>query len=135
MIEWKLKCFVSGSGKSEVQITYSKGTPQLQAAFYAEWLKLKKLPREKWVRPSAAKLNKAPKGGFRDYFEIRFFANNIEQRPIGYFCPENDEFIILVWATEKGKLIPESWRTKADRNRKAIQTDGGRTHVKDFKFD
>jgi hypothetical protein len=71
---------------------------------------------------------------FRDFFEIRFFANNVQQRPIGYFGPGECDFTILIWAIEKGnKLIPEEWCKKANRFRKKIIE--GTANAKPLKFE
>jgi hypothetical protein len=93
-------------------------------------------PKQGWARPRAAKLTKCKE--FRDFYEIRFRANKVQQRPIGYFGPTEDDFTILIWAQEKGsRLLPKSWCSIADRNRieilrgmayaKAIELNAGKT--------
>ena len=81
---------------------------------------LKARDRRDWRRPRAAKLAKTQ--GYRDYFEIRFMADHVQQRPIGYFGPSAGVFTILLWATEKGgKLRPADWYDKAERRRALIE--------------
>lgn len=119
---WNVKCYVSSNGKNEVQETYSSGTDNLKAELEVALEYLKVRERQEWQRPHAHKLSKCDK--FRDFFEIRFIANRLQQRPIGYFGPQPNDFTILLWATEKGgKLIPASWCQKANRRRQEI-TDG-----------
>ena len=73
--------------------------------------------RDLWSRPEYAKLKKCK----YDFYEIRFFSDNTQQRPIGFWKNEN-EFIILLMATEKDrKLIPKNWcDTASDRRSKII---------------
>lgn len=72
------------------------------------------------MRPKAARLDKNKT--FRDYYEIRFQADKVQQRPIGYFGPKSNEFTILLWATEKGnRLLPVGWFDVAERRRLQIE--------------
>ena len=110
---------MESNGKNEVQETYDSGNDVLRAEFEVELTYLKVRSREKWTRPHAAKLSKCKE--FRDFFEIRFFANRLQQRPLGYFGPNPNDFTILLWATEKGgELIPRSWCKKANSRRQKI---------------
>jgi len=114
-----IKCYVSSSGKNEVQATYDSGTEELKAGLEVALAYLKVRDRQVWIRPHAHKMSKCIE--FRDFFEIRFRAENLQQRPIGYFGPGLNDFTILIWATEKGnKLKPENWCEKANRRRKEI---------------
>lgn len=131
---WKLRCYKDDRGKCGVREKY-ESTVGIEAGFDASWAHLSKLDKESWQRPHVAKLSKASKGEFRDYYEIRFKADNVQQRPIGYFGPKKDEFTILIWVIEKGgKFVPHSWRKKADSARKAIES-GGERYVEDFEID
>lgn len=131
--KWNLKCYVRPGGGSKVQETYNRGSDELQAAFDVQMQMLLKLDKEFWKRPSAAKLVQCAKNEFRDYYEIRLFADRVQQRPIGYFGPSEDDFTILVWATERGnQLKPKSWRDKADYARELIEKDGDYAAVFEF---
>jgi hypothetical protein len=116
---WNIKTYKSSGGKNDVQATYDAGTEELKAELEVELDYLKVRGREEWRRPYAAKLSKCNE--FRDFFEIRFCANRVQQRPIGYFGPNGNDFTILLWATEKGgKLKPADWCSKANRRRNEI---------------
>lgn len=129
---YKIKCYVSAGGKNEIQETYNNGTDELQAEIFVEIEYLRVRNRKDWTRPHAAKLNKCQE--FRDFFEIRIYANKVENRPIGYFGPGNDDFTILVWAIEKGnKFIPSGWCEKANRRRKEIEN--GLAKSEELKLD
>ncbi|WP_340121299.1 hypothetical protein [Methylobacter svalbardensis] len=115
----KIKCYESSSGKNEVQETYDSGTEELKAELEVALAYLKVRNRQDWRRPHAHKMSKCKE--FRNFFETRFFANRLQQRPIGYFGPEENDFTILIWATEKGnKLNPENWCGKSNRRREEI---------------
>lgn len=117
----KIKCFVNSSGRCEVNKIYGDSSENVRAGLDVALDFLKLRERGAWIRPNAAKLSKVPKGGFRDFFEIRFKADDVQQRPIGFFGPKEDEFTIVLWATEKGnKFVPEGWYGIASRNRDAI---------------
>jgi hypothetical protein len=122
---WNLKCYYSpGGNKSKVQDTYNRGSDELKAAFDVETEYLLKTPKKDWKRPRAAKLTKGKKSDFKDYYEIRLFADNTQQRPIGYFGPGENDFTVLIWATEKGnKLRPSTWRDRADNAKENIERD------------
>jgi hypothetical protein len=111
--------YESSEGKHEVLETYNSGTDDLKAGFEVAIKFLRVRNRQDWRRPNAHKMSKSKE--FRDFFEIRFKANNVQQRPIGYFGPGESDFTILIWAIEKGnKLLPEEWDKKANRFRKEI---------------
>jgi hypothetical protein len=122
----KYKAYRTNHGRCDVQQTYDSSSFVLRAATDVALDYLAQQSRDSWRRPAAAKLSKGK--GFRDYFEIRFYAENIQQRPIGYFYPNDTEFVILLWATEKGgKLYPESWRDVCDRRRNEIESSSAGT--------
>lgn len=132
---WKINCYCApGRDRAKAQQVYDAGSFDLNAAFDVEVNYLRKLPKTEWRRPSAAKLTKGKKNDFRDYYEIRFKADNVQQRPIGYFGPGENEFTILIWAHEKGNsIVPGQWRTQADNARSNIERDA--SYVREFEFE
>jgi hypothetical protein len=101
----KFSWYESRGGKTEARDKYLSGSDELKANFDTAVLYLTNLPRSDWTRPRYAKLKKCR----FDFYEIRFFADNTQQRPIGFWVSD-DDFVILLWAKEKGrKLIPENW--------------------------
>lgn len=129
----KIKCYVSEAGRSEVQEHVDNATDALQAELMVAIEYLRDQPRQNWTRPKAAKLS-ADKKEFRDYFEIRFVAENTQQRPIGYFGPGENEFTILIWVIEKDrKFIPKEWRSMADTRRTAL--DSGKATNRDLTLE
>ena len=125
---YRIHCYCQPNGRSDVQAEYDAGSSDLKANLDVALEFLRVRNRRDWTRPKAAKLSKG--GGYRDYFEIRFMANHVQQRPIGYFGPGHDVFTILLWATEKGgKLRPSDWHAIADRRRTEI-TNGSASSIK-----
>jgi hypothetical protein len=115
----KINCHVSSSGRCDVQNTYNNATASIQAKLDVSLEYLKSRSRSEWCRPRAAKLSKCTE--FRDFFEIRIFADRVQHRPIGFFGPKPNEFTILLWVIEKGnKFIPDNWCKIANRYRLEI---------------
>ncbi|WP_124472238.1 hypothetical protein [Burkholderia contaminans] len=104
---WWLRDHTSASERREVRSDYERASEAVRAAFDVQWELLSARPRERWTRPDAAKLRPEKKGGYREFFEFRFFEDNVQQRPLGYFGPGDKHFTLLIWATEKGnRFIP-----------------------------
>lgn len=128
---WKLKCYTKAGRKSDVQAHYDRASVGVQAAFDSAVSFLLKLPREDWQRPKAARLYKNMP--YKDYYEIRFKADKVQQRPIGYFGPGAGEFTILIWAIEKGNALdPKTWPKKADNRRELLEE--GNSNANDFDY-
>jgi len=114
-----------------VQKHYNSANEELKANLENALEYLICLERSEWIRPRAHRMTKCDE--FRDFFEIRFKANNVQQRPIGYFGPGANDFTILIWATEKGnKLIPEEWCSIANRRR--LEIIEGKAKAEKLKF-
>jgi hypothetical protein len=96
------------------------GSAQLRARFRSRLKILAQLPLGEWHETYVKQLN----GECEGLSEIRFEANNVMQRPLGFISARN-EFTILFWATEKGnKFVPRSacataldWKSKVNANR------------------
>jgi hypothetical protein len=123
--------FVHPSGKCEVQETYDSGSAELQASLEVALGYLKSQPKQDWRRPNASKLNKERR--FRDFYEIRFKANKVQQRPIGYFGPNSEDFTILIWAIEQGNALkPKAWHDIATRHMTDIKA--GKANARELRL-
>ena len=94
-----------GSGKitSDIRETYEQGTARLKARTLSRLKILAGLPRSQWHEGYFKKLS----GTCEGLWEIRFEADNVQQRPLGFHVTES-EFVILYWAREKGdKFVPK----------------------------
>lgn len=81
--------------------------------------------REDWDRPDFAMLgSKYPGLG-----KLRFRADSVQHRPIGFFGPDSRSFTLLTWATEKDrKYRPPNIRDAAMDRMKLIIADPTRAH-------
>ena len=113
----ELFSYLSASSKCAMRSAKQWESPTVRGELAASLDYLIDQPRSMWRREYAHKL-RPEKDKFRDYFEVRFFADRVQQRPIGFFHPSDDEFIFLFWAIEKQrKLIPDSWSTTCESRR------------------
>lgn len=114
--------FVSESGRCPVREEHDSRSETVQTNFNVAMAYLVNLPRADWGRPEVGKLGKQKKG-YKGYYEIVFFADRVQHRPIGFFWPDEQNFVFLLWATEKGgELKPDDWRKIADKRRVAIES-------------
>ncbi len=73
-----------------------------------------------WGRSNYCKTLQGPCSGL---MEMRFLAENIQQRPLG-FQSGHKEFTILFWAQEKGgKLQPRTACEKALKRKDEVEKD------------
>jgi hypothetical protein len=70
---------------------------------------------------------------YRDLGKLRFLADRVQHRPLGFFGPTRGDFTLLVWATERdGKWDPPGVRDTALSRMELVITDPGRAHEFDF---
>jgi hypothetical protein len=75
------------------------GRPKVRAKFDARMTYLRQQPREGWVRE--------PYDTLRDGVgEVRFKAEGMWYRPIGFFGPGRNEFTFLIFATKTSEFDP-----------------------------
>lgn len=81
-----------------------------QANFDNRLLYLRDQPPPMWRDPHAKRLSPQNDPKCKNIYEIRFSAQRVEQRPLGYFGPSLGTFTIVLWATHKGKQwIPRDY--------------------------
>jgi len=124
---WTIKTFTTESGRKPVKDWMAQQPTGAQAAIN---IRLKYLQTQQvWGRPDTAKL----KGKFKEIHEIRVKWQRNQYRPLGFFGPNNDDFTVLVGATEKGsKFEPKTAPEMADDRRKLVLKDGNKYAVKYF---
>jgi Gp49-like protein DUF891 len=110
---------------SDVKTTYEEGSKQLKARFLSRLKILAQLPRPEWHEGYCKSLE----GECDGLYEIRFQADKVQQRPLGFFLSDGT-FLILFWATEKnGRFVPKAACEIAQRRKKEVQADGRRSHA------
>jgi len=119
-ILWTFRYYDAEGRVGDIKGTYDSGSKQLRARFKSRLVILAQLPKDEWHSDYC----KALAGQGDGLFEIRFKANGIMQRPLGFMSRPN-EFTLLFWAIEKGgKFVPKSacetalgWKSCAETDR------------------
>jgi len=111
--------------ESDVRDTYQNGSARLKARTLSRLKILAGLPRARWHEGYFKKLSGLCDG----LWEIRFEADNVQQRPLGFHVSEN-EFVILFWAREKGgKFVPKKACEIALKRKDELLKNGNLKHA------
>lgn len=122
-VPWTFKVYVSASGRSDVQNDINRLNAVVKEHLWTRLKYLTQTRKPDWKRPQAAKLQ-----GVEEIYEIRFFADRKQYRPLGFFGPGANEFTVLVLAIEKGtRYDPPSAIDTAGRRRKDLLKGEGST--------
>ena len=122
---WDFRCYRSANGTDEVRAWYDGGSKQLRARFLSRMRTLTQLARNEWHE----NLYKTLHGECDGLGEIRFVADKVQQRPLGFHSGDA-EFTILFCAKEKGgKFVPLSACEKAIVRRNEVLKDRSRTNA------
>ncbi len=125
---WTVKHYVAGNGNSPFKEWYDQQDADVRAHLDKRVEYLVQQPRNLWSMPHIKQLH-VPCDGLH---EIRFKANRVQFRPLGFFGPGPLEFTFLVGAIEKGgRLEPRTACSTAKQYMTAIMQHGGRTDVWD----
>lgn len=120
MASWTIRCYLSGSGRDLFDADLRDQTVQAQAEFRSVLNGLRDEPGiEGWNRPNGFdRLS----GKFRELGKLRFKANGVQHRPLGFFGPHNRTFTLLIWATERdGEWDPPNVRETALQRMKLVK--------------
>jgi hypothetical protein len=122
---WSFRCYRSDNGTDEVRAWYESGSKQLQARFLSRLKTLAQQARNEWHGNWYKPLH----GECDGLGEIRFIADKVQQRPLG-FRSGDYEFTILLCVKEKGgKFVPLGACKKALARRDEILKDRSRTNA------
>jgi hypothetical protein len=124
----RLKSFRWEDGSDAVTQWYEQmaDRPKVRAKFDARMTYLRQQPREGWVRE--------PYDTLRDGVgEVRFKAEGIWYRPIGFFGPGRNEFTFLIFATKTDEFHPVNAIDIAVQRKVVVQRDSQRA-VKVIKW-
>lgn len=124
-ILWSFRCYRSADGTDEVRAWYDGGSKQLRARFLSRMRTLAQLARNEWHE----NLYKTLHGECSGLGEIRFIADKVQQRPLGFHSGDA-EFTILFCAKEKGgKFVPLRACEKAIARRDEVLKNRSRTNA------
>ncbi len=128
---WTFKGFRSEGGERLIREWYKNASADKKAKFSVTMKFLDERPQADWSRPAQKPRFKMLSHDLAGYGEIRFFADNVQQRPIGKFTGKN-EFTILYFAIEVGNKLrpkPKALRPILDERMQLISSDKERyTH-------
>lgn len=116
---WTFKTYVSPTGRNDVQSTVDKLDEGVLQHLLTRIRYLANTDKIDWHEPQAKKL-----AGVKDVYEIRFQANKIQWRPLGYFGPGKNEFTILLWASHKQNIYTPAEAIDTASKRKRHIEDG-----------
>ncbi len=123
---WSFKCYVSLAGVDEVRAAYDAHSRQAQTKFLSKLKMLAQKPYEEWcIGGILARDLHGPCAGLR---EIKFKADGVQQRPLGYRSGDH-EFTLLFWAHEKGgRWVEKNACEKAHERKKEAEGSKDRSH-------
>lgn len=120
---WSFRCYVAPDGTNKIREWYDGSRKEVKAKFLSRLKMLSHLPVEEWNDP----LYKVLHGECAGLGEIRFKADRVQQRPLG-FRSGNREYTILFCAIEKGDaFVPRSACKTALIRKKEAKRDRSRT--------
>jgi hypothetical protein len=117
---WTVRSYVSERGTDEIREWYGAQTPRCRAKFLSRIRFLAQTPRSGWKREPFDLLK-----GY-DLGEVRFNADGVEHRPLGFFSPSMI-FTIVICATEKNnKFVPKGAPEIGENRKKEIEANAAR---------
>lgn len=123
--QWSFRYYVAPDGTRDVKDSYDAGSKKLRAKFLSRITTLAQLEFLEWGEPSFKTLH----GDCTGLGEIRFKADDVQQRPLG-FRSGPMEFTIVFWAIEKeDKFVPRNACRKALERKNEILADRKRSDV------
>lgn len=97
MQPWSFREYVDARSRSVVQQWYEHDASEVaRAEFHYRLRVLRVREAQEWERPYVAPL----RGKYQGLVEIRFRADSVQYRPIGFFGPSRKVFTILIIATK-----------------------------------
>jgi Phage derived protein Gp49-like (DUF891) len=125
---WAIRCYISARGVDEIRAWYDKQPPAVRAKFLSRLQFLAQTPRAGWKR-EPFDLLKEPYAGLG---EIRFKANRVQHRPLGFFSP-GSTFTLVICAQEKNnRFVPRDAPDIALARKREIEADARRCRACDF---
>lgn len=114
---WRYRCYAvsKDSAEDEIKRCYSRQSRQWRQKFLDRLLALRGLPPEEWELP----LFRWLRGEVRGIGEVRFKADSIQQRILGFRGPDPDLFTFLFVAQEKNDTFTPKNAIEIAQERKA----------------
>jgi Phage derived protein Gp49-like (DUF891) len=128
---WAIRCYTSARGVDEIRAWYDQQSPVVRAKFLSRLQFLAQTPRPGWKREPFDLL----KGRYGELGEIRFKADRIQYRPLGFFSP-GSTFTLVICAQEKNsRFVPKNAPDIALARKREIEADAKRSRACDFPLE
>jgi hypothetical protein len=123
-LRWTFRSYVDADGIDVIKIWFDDATTQARGKFRSRLRILGQLDRPEWRRPLFDTLG----GDCAGLWEIRFEANNVPWRPLGFF-QGGLVFTLVICATKNGdRWIPPNACDLGLRRKAEILADPTRVH-------
>jgi hypothetical protein len=124
---WRYRCYatlieVGGNlvRRDEIRVGYQQQSKRWRAKFAERLSSLQALPFAEWRWPLFRWLSDDGRG----LGEVRFLADGVQQRPLGFRGPEPDVFTLVFLAQERSnKFVPRNAIETAQRLRERIEAN------------
>ncbi|HLC44722.1 MAG TPA: type II toxin-antitoxin system RelE/ParE family toxin [Patescibacteria group bacterium] len=128
---WTFRCYVSTRGIDEIRTWYDDQSATVRAKFDSRLKFLAQRERAEWKREPFDILHDECEG----LGEIRFKADGVQHRPLGFFNGEKI-FTLVLCAEEKGnKFVPKKACEIALRRKAEVLNSQERWHVCTFDLE
>ncbi len=125
---WTFQEFLTTGGRGVISEWYLELTDEAQQDFDDLLIYLAVTPRHLWERPKFALV-----AGFNGLGKLRFKANRVQYRPIGFFGPYAGQFTLLFPAEERNmRFVPPDAPEQALRRKTAVEADTRRIRIYDY---
>jgi hypothetical protein len=105
-ILWTFRSYVFPDGAEAVALWYEAQSVKVQAKFDQRLRNLRQMEPHEWRNET---FSKQLDGNCDGLVEIRFKADRVQQRPLGFYGPWQMEFTIVFFATEiGGRFVPRN---------------------------
>ena len=127
---WTFRTYVGPTGVEAVKDWYARQSAKVQAGFDNRVANLRQMRPEEWRAPYSKQLD----GECDGLVELRFKADRVQRRPLGFFGPQRMEFTLLFFAIEKdGTFVPRDACQQALRRRDVVLFDPDASAVFDVE--
>ena len=128
---WTFRCYVSPRGVDEIRAWYDGQSAAVRAKFDSRLKFLAQRERAEWKREPFDSLH----GECEGLGEIRFKADKVQHRPLGFFSGEKI-FTLVFCAEERGnKFVPKKACEIALRRKAEVLNSQERWHVCTFDLE
>ncbi len=125
MALWAFRCYLDANGVDQIRAAHAEKMRQARNKFLSRLSALATLPFEEWFGAYYKELHGVAAG----VGEIRFKADGVQQRVLGYRSGER-EFTLLLWATEKsGRFVPLAAPATALSRKAETEQSKDRSHA------